>query len=108
MVSIAGACADLEKKVEDIQSKIESFVIEAKNDLQDKKSQLLREMKLKIDNLKEQQNASKEHIRKLQEQNIKRSKVLQNKLDLVESQFQGTVQLKDDMLNYFEDPKVKK
>lgn len=92
---------ELEGKVEDVQGKINDFLTDVQKDMTDKKNKLIGDLKLNIEKLQKQQKTSTDLIKKLQQQNIERSKVLEVKLGLVEHKFEDTVQMKDSFANFY-------
>lgn len=92
---------ELEVKVGEVRGKINDFLSDVKKDMSDKKSNLIGDLKLNIEKLKEQQKTSTDLIKKLQQQNIERSKVLEVKLGLVECKFEDTVQMKDNFTSFY-------
>lgn len=100
------ACGTFERELEEMRDKIDTFVAEVKSDLKDKKNHLIKEMKANIEKLQEQHKESVGQIRKLQQQNIKRSKVLQNELLIVKDKFEGSIQLKEDLNKFYETDRV--
>lgn len=94
-------CVEFEKKIEAIQGKIGGFVSQVENDLQDRKTQLIKDMKGKIVKLQEQQKDLNDQSKKLQRQNIKKSKLLQHQLDLTEQKFKESMDLKNELINSY-------
>lgn len=102
----AEGSSSLEVKIEELHGKIDNFVAETKSNLNCKKNQLILKMKADIHKLQEKQKVLIDQSRNLQQQNIKRSKVLQNKLELTECKFNETVQIKTSLISYYYDVSI--
>lgn len=92
----------LEVKIGELQSQIDNFVTETKSDLNEKKNQLIQLMKKSIYQLQGNQKALIDRCRDLEQQNVKRSETLQNKLELTAHNFNDTVQMKASLLSYYD------
>lgn len=91
----------LEKQIEELQNQIDNFVTETKSDLNERKSQLIQQMKRSIFQLQSDQKLLVDKCRDLQQQNTTRSKVLQNKLELTKHKFNDTVQMKNSLMHFY-------